>query len=455
VHRVIDQSALVARLRGAARHLPEVRRDRSLFLVWVKGARRAQIALALTFFVGLFVFPSARDATLEAVLPATHTGGGLFRRRRRQPHPAEDFARALLTGLYWAGGLGASATLLMLRLPEVAGRRREGADAMEGDGLVAGPPPDAALLGTEATMMPAGVMSRASLEATVHASAAAAAGGAMDLAATGMATLRPGGRYGIEAEIGRGGMGVVYRARDAVLDRVVALKELPSALQQSAELTERFRTEARVLARLTHPGIVQVFDLVEDAHGMWMALELVTGGSLDGVLDRRGALPVDELVTLGAAMADGLAYAHAQGVVHRDFKPHNVLLTPEGSPKITDFGLAKLAQGPQLTQVGAVLGSPAYMSPEQASGREADARSDMYSFGVTLYQMATGALPFEGDVTSVLIQHITQTPPRPLERTESLPEALDALIVRLLDKEAAQRFPDMAAVAEALRSMSS
>ncbi len=437
---MIDTSALSARVRAAAVHLPEARRDPELLRVWVLGARRAQIVLALTFALGLFVFPSARDATLEAVLPATHTRSGFFGRRRRAPHPAEPYASALLTGLFWASGLGASAALLLLALPPVVARRRgagstsaEGEDAPEAPGLA---------LGMEATLLPTGPAVTRPAEVAITATAIAPA-----------SPQRPGGRYVVEAEIGRGGMGVVYRARDAVLDRVVALKELPATLQKSAELAERFRTEARVLARLTHPGVVQVFDLVEDAHGMWMALELVTGGSLDGVLERRGVLPAPELVELGAAMADALAYAHAQGVVHRDFKPHNVLLTPEGAPKITDFGLAKLAQGPQLTQVGAVLGSPAYMSPEQAAGREADARSDMYSFGVTLYQMATGTLPFEGDTTSVLIQHITQAPPRPVERAADLDPALDALIVRLLDKEAAQRFPDMDAVATALRAL--
>jgi hypothetical protein len=422
--------------------LPEARRDPVLLRRWLTSARGAQLALALTFVLGLFVFPSARDAALESVLPASYTRGGLFRRRRREPHPAEGFVSFLLTGLYWAGGLGTSAALLVLRLPEVAGRREgEAPGEPRVEAPLAGPP-----LGTEATLMPTAAVSAAaaSLEATMHAGFAT---GAVVTAAP----ARPGGRYAIEAEIGRGGMGVVYRARDTVLDRVVALKELPAALKRSAELVERFRTEARVLARLTHPGIVQVFDLVEDAGGMWMALELVTGGSLDAVLERRGALPEGELLELGAAMAEALAYAHAEGVVHRDFKPHNVLLTAEGRPKVTDFGLAKLAQGPQLTQVGAVLGSPAYMSPEQASGREADARSDMYSFGVTLYQMATGALPFEGDTTSVLIQHITQPPPPPRERVADLPARLDALIVRLLEKDAALRFPDMASVAGALR----
>ncbi|MDQ3038137.1 MAG: serine/threonine protein kinase, partial [Myxococcota bacterium] len=268
-------------------------------------------------------------------------------------------------------------------------------------------------------------------------------------------TSPPGGRYRIEGELGRGGMGVVHRARDVVLDRVVALKELPPALRSTAGLAERFRTEARVLARLTHPGIVQIFDLVEDDAGMWMAMELVPGGSLDERIAGR-PLPVADVLALGRRMAEAMAYAHAQGVVHRDFKPHNVLLTPDGDPKVTDFGLAKLAQGPALTQQGMVLGSPAYMSPEQASGREADARSDVYALGATFFEMVTGRPPFSGDTTSVLMQHITQPPPVPSATgAEDIPEPLERLILRMLAKGPGDRPADMHAVARELDAIAS
>ncbi len=206
-----------------------------------------------------------------------------------------------------------------------------------------------------------------------------------------------------------------------------------------------------MLARLTHPNMVQVFDLLENGGGMWIAMELVAGGSLDALIEQQGTLPPDETLRLGIALGNALAHAHAQGIVHRDFKPHNVLLTPDGTPKITDFGLAKIAgEGPKLTQVGAVMGSPAYMSPEQASGRVADHRADAYAFGVTLYQMAVGRCPFEGDTASVLAAHITQPPPNPATLGAQVPDALRSLLTRLLAKDPAERPGDLAAVADEL-----
>ncbi|MFW6052008.1 MAG: serine/threonine-protein kinase, partial [Myxococcota bacterium] len=261
----------------------------------------------------------------------------------------------------------------------------------------------------------------------------------------------PGRRYRIARELGRGGMGVVHLAEDTVLEREVALKELPRSLVREPSLAERFRIEARVLAKLTHPGIVQVFDLVESDAGMWIAMELVKGGSLDALLDD-GPVPLRDALRLGAEMADALAHAHAQGVVHRDFKPHNVLLTPQGHPKITDFGLAKIArEGPKLTQVGAIMGSPAYMSPEQAAGGETDHRADVYAFGVTLYQMVVGRCPFEGNTASILAAHITQPAPDPAELGADVPAPLRELLVSMLAKDPADRPADLALVADRLR----
>ncbi|MFW6023913.1 MAG: serine/threonine-protein kinase, partial [Myxococcota bacterium] len=277
------------------------------------------------------------------------------------------------------------------------------------------------------------------------------AGEAAWSAAAEAAPAGPGGRYQIDEELGRGAMGVVYRARDTVLEREVALKELPSRLVRERSLAERFRIEARALAKLTHPGIVQVYDLVENDEGMWIAMELVSGGSLDAPLEQ-GSPPLGEALRLGAEMADALAHAHSQGVVHRDFKPHNVLLTPEGRPKITDFGLAKVArEGPKLTQVGAIMGSPAYMSPEQAAGGDIDHRADAYAFGATLYQMLVGRCPFEGNTASILAAHITQPAPDPGDFGVELPAALRTLLASLLAKEPADRPNDLAVVAEELR----
>lgn len=405
---------LAAELRVAWRAVPGVVRDRERLVGWLKGARAAWIALAIAIVVGLTIMPAIRDAVVDTIAPARTTGG--FFRRRREESPAAGVLRFTISGLYWIAALGGVGALLVLRVPRK--EEREPIDA------------------SAATLLPTSSPLPSSTAATAIAPP----------------TNKIGGRYVIESELGRGGMGLVHRARDTVLDRAVALKELPPALRSDPALAERFRTEARVLAKLAHPGIVQIYDLVEDERGMWMAMEIVPGGSLDARLEG-GPLPVADAIELARRMAEAMAYAHAQGVVHRDFKPHNVLLAADGSPKVTDFGLAKLvqSQGPALTQAGTVLGSPAYMSPEQASGREADARSDVYALGATLYELLTGRPPFVGETASVLLQHITQPPPRPSELAPApLPEAVEALLLRMLAKEPADRPADMDAVAREL-----
>lgn len=425
-------------------------RDRSLVQAWLLGARRAQIALGLTLVLGLFVFPPIRDAIVDAVLPEqTARGGFLGLSRRSREHPLAGPTRTVLTSVFWLGGLGATATLLVLRAPHVTGRRPEdpGGSLELQQTMLPGPGAEPEADWSAASKVP----ETATVAARAAPPAPPPADGAAWSAAPEAAPAGPGGRYQIDEELGRGAMGVVYRARDTVLEREVALKELPSRLVRERSLAERFRIEARALAKLTHPGIVQVYDLVENDAGMWIAMELVSGGSLDAPLEQ-GSPPLGEALRLGAEMADALAHAHSQGVVHRDFKPHNVLLTPEGRPKITDFGLAKVArEGPKLTQVGAIMGSPAYMSPEQAAGGDIDHRADAYAFGATLYQMLVGRCPFEGNTASILAAHITQPAPDPADFGVELPAALRTLLASLLAKEPADRPNDLAVVAEELR----
>ena len=223
------------------------------------------------------------------------------------------------------------------------------------------------------------------------------------------------GRYEIDAELGRGAMGAVYRGRDPRIDRTVAIKTmLLSGLEPSAEqeYRARFVVEAKAAGRLTHPGIVTIFDVGEpDAETPYLVMEYVEGQSLDKLLvGENNQLPLNTALRIAQELAEALHYAHEQGVVHRDIKPANVLVTTDGHVKITDFGIAKLNQA-QLTLPGHVLGSPAYMAPEQLNEEGVDGRSDLFSVGVILYSMLTGHRPFQGNsATTVCFKLVNHAP---------------------------------------------
>src|SRR5262245_53841535 len=222
--------------------------------------------------------------------------------------------------------------------------------------------------------------------------------------------------YEILAPLGAGGMGEVYRARDARLDRDVAIKVLPERLAGSAEALVRFEREAKALAALSHPNLVAIFDVGTDQGISFAVMELLVGETLRECLDR-GALPLAKVLEIGAAVADGLSAAHAHGVVHRDLKPANVFLTSSGLVKVLDFGLARtVSPGPlgqtvdYLTEVGQILGTVGYMSPEQARGEIPDGRGDIFSLGCVLYEMATGRRAFPsnnvGEVMAAVLREI-------------------------------------------------
>jgi len=266
--------------------------------------------------------------------------------------------------------------------------------------------------------------------------------------------------YTIEGEIGRGGMGVVYRARDERLHRRVAIKVLPPELAFQKEIRERFTREAQTAARLSHPHIVPIHDVGEGAGVVYFVMGLVEGESLGARLKRRGSLPMDEVRRIMKETADALSAAHAVSVIHRDIKPDNILLEgTRGRVMVTDFGIAKaLSQvsAATLTGIGVAIGTPQYMSPEQAAGeREIDGRSDLYSLGVVAYQMVSGELPFNAPtVAGILMKQITEPAPVLHEQKAGVPEDLSLSIARCLEKDPENRWPTADALRRGLESRS-
>jgi serine/threonine-protein kinase len=261
-----------------------------------------------------------------------------------------------------------------------------------------------------------------------------------------------GDRYELEELVGSGGMSSVYKAHDTLLERAVALKILHEHHLDDNEYVERFRREARTVAQLSHPNIVTVIDR-GDADGQpFIVFEYVDGKTLDKVLARRGALPVDQALEIAIACARGLAFAHKHGLVHRDVKPQNILLDGGRRPKVTDFGIARsLNVKKGVTQTGTVLGTSNYIAPEQARGERSGAESDVYSLGVVLYEVLTGRVPFDGDnFVTVALRHINEPPPSVSASRGDVPPRVDAAVRRALAKDPRDRFPSMDAFASEL-----
>ncbi|HEY0997777.1 MAG TPA: serine/threonine-protein kinase, partial [Gemmatimonadaceae bacterium] len=264
-----------------------------------------------------------------------------------------------------------------------------------------------------------------------------------------------GDRFLVEGELGRGGMGVVYRALDVRLNRRVAIKVLPPELAYNPDVRERFLREAQLAAQLAHPNIVPIFSVDERDGVVFFVMGMVEGESLNTLLVRRPRMDVAEAERVLREVADALAYAHARGVVHRDIKPDNILLEREtGRPMVTDFGIARaMSAGSRLTATGMSMGTPAYMSPEQAMGeREVDGRSDIYSLAVVGYQMLAGAPPFTATNTPALLMKHVAEPPKPiLGARPDTPATLAGAITRALAKAPEDRWKDAGQFRDALR----
>lgn len=258
-----------------------------------------------------------------------------------------------------------------------------------------------------------------------------------------MSDLETIGKYTIEGVLGRGAMGVVYKAFDPNIARRVAVKTIHSNLLSSEmgkEMLERFKTEAQAVGRLTHPNIVGIFDFDQDRGTPYFVMEFVEGKDLKTLIKQGSVFTVEEVVRVTTEILKGLSYTHKLNIVHRDIKPANIFITDKGEVKIADFGIARMDDS-ELTQVGSVLGTPSYMSPEQCIGAGVDARSDIFSVGTLLYEMLTGKKPFRGEQTNAIIHNVINLKPEPPSQVrKEVPGAFDQIIKKALAKNTNQRY---------------
>ena len=263
------------------------------------------------------------------------------------------------------------------------------------------------------------------------------------------------GRYEVLGELGQGAMGIVYKAKDPLIDRVVAIKtiNLGLAMDEKDEYEGRFYQEAKAAGRLNHPNIVTIYDVGKSGDVAYIAMEFLQGRELRDVMNDGGLLPVDQVLDIVAQVAQGLAYAHEQEIVHRDIKPSNIMVVRDGHAKITDFGIARMASSAVRTQTGMVLGSPKYMSPEQVMGKAIDQRSDIFSLGVMLYEMLTGEAPFIGEnVNAIMYQTLNGVPAPPSTLNPAVPGMANFIVAKALAKKLEDRYQNAMDFAVDLRA---
>jgi serine/threonine protein kinase len=249
------------------------------------------------------------------------------------------------------------------------------------------------------------------------------------------------GRYEVIEEIGSGGMGSVYRVHDAQINEVVALKIIRPDIATDSEVIERFSQELKTARKIAHRNVCRMFDIGEDGGTHYITMEYVTGEDLRSLIKRIGQMTVAKTINIARQICEGLAEAHAMGVVHRDLKPQNIMIDKDGNAKIMDFGIARFIRTKGITTTGTIIGTPEYMSPEQAEGKGVDQRSDIYSLGIVLFEASTGEVPFEGETPfSVAFKHKTEPAPDPRRLNAQIPADLSGLILKCLEKEKERRY---------------
>ena len=251
-----------------------------------------------------------------------------------------------------------------------------------------------------------------------------------------------GNRYEIIKKIGNGGMATVYKATDVILKRQVAVKILRDEFTTDEEFIRRFEAEAQSAARLTHPNIVSIYDVGVEGNLYFIVMELIQGKTLKEIIvEEQGPLPWKWSVNVAIQIAQALEMAHRNNIIHRDIKPHNIIITEDGIAKVTDFGIAKAVSNSTITAFGTTIGSVHYFSPEHARGGFTDAKSDIYSLGVVMYEMLTGKVPFDADTpVSVALKHMQEEPIEPIEKNPNMPSSVNKIIMKALKKDATLRY---------------
>ena len=421
--------------------VPSVIRKPSVLWRWLFTSYRFYFSVIILVILMNTVVASAIDKTLSEIYPPIRTEKLFGLMVQEQNDPRIEWQRKLITGVSWTAIFGFNAYVLLLCLPKIVRKATCKAKEKEdkADRLITDKPSESILLYNKALKLAVDQSHESILKSKIdtldNGFKSGKIGGSSSILpsttsennGTGTLVLSksqlcnnpeqtkvvgPDGRYRIERKLGQGAMGTVFLGKDQLLFRDVALKKLSADGNSDQNLVTRFQQEARALARLSHPNIVQIYDFVREEDRYWIAMEYVEGKDLDTLISQNGKYEEAEAIGLCINIAEAMDYAHNRGVVHRDFKPSNVIVNLSGEPKVMDFGLAKLTQSNTATMEGSLIGSPAFMSPEQAMGKPADERSDIYALGVTLYQLLTGKLPFEGDLKSILTQKIAGHKPQ-------------------------------------------